>query len=140
MSSPAEPRAARTYIPGRRGTLTAAIRPRAPLTGWSSTAGSNSAKSATSTGGPPTSPLTILDHDTAELTAHYAWLHDTTVREHWEKPRNVNISEQDIELDPDGLLAEAAWSKQRLSAPPRPCRTATAGCPSSSPARTQMPA
>ncbi|MFD3734717.1 tyrosine-type recombinase/integrase [Streptomyces sp. NPDC058632] len=82
----------------------------------------------------------ILDHDTAEMTAHYARLHDTTVREHREKPRKVNISGQAIELDPDGRLAEAAWSKQRLSGPPRPCRTATEGSPSSSPARTQMPA
>jgi integrase len=57
----------------------------------------------------------ILDHDSAEMTAHYARLHDTTVREHWEKARKVNISGQAITLDPDGPLAEAAWSKQRLS-------------------------
>ncbi|MFJ8390891.1 tyrosine-type recombinase/integrase [Streptomyces sp. NPDC094438] len=57
----------------------------------------------------------ILDHDSAEMTAHYARLHDTTVREHWEKARKVNISGQAVELDPDGPLAEAAWSKQRLS-------------------------
>jgi hypothetical protein len=74
------------------------------------------------------------------MTATYARLHDTTVREHWEKPRKVDISGQAIEFDPDGPLAEAAWSNQRLSAPPRPCRTATAGCPSSSPARTHQPA
>jgi hypothetical protein len=57
----------------------------------------------------------ILDHDSAEMTAHYARLHDTTVRKHWEKARKVNISGQAVTLDPDGPLAEAAWSKQRLS-------------------------
>lgn len=57
----------------------------------------------------------ILDHDSAQMTAHYARLHDTTVREHWEKARKVNISGQAVNLDPDGPLAEAAWSKQRLS-------------------------
>ncbi|WP_372412278.1 tyrosine-type recombinase/integrase [Streptomyces luteireticuli] len=34
----------------------------------------------------------ILDHDSHEMTAHYARLHDTTVRRHWEKARKVNIS------------------------------------------------
>lgn len=57
----------------------------------------------------------ILDHDSPQMTAHYARLHDTTVREHWEKARKVNISGTPVELDPDGPLAEAAWAKQRLA-------------------------
>jgi integrase len=56
----------------------------------------------------------ILDHDSAEMTAHYARLHDTTVRRHWEKARKVNITGQKVTLDPEGPLAEAAWAKQRL--------------------------
>ena len=32
----------------------------------------------------------ILDHDSAEMTAHYARLSDTTVRRHWESARKVN--------------------------------------------------
>ena len=32
----------------------------------------------------------ILDHDSAEMTAHYARLTDTTVRRHWEAARKVN--------------------------------------------------
>jgi len=56
----------------------------------------------------------ILDHDSPQMTAHYARLHDTTVRQHWEKARKVNISGDPVELDPDGPLAEAAWAKQRL--------------------------
>lgn len=56
----------------------------------------------------------ILDHDSPEMTAHYARLHDTTVRRHWERARKVNASGETVTLDPDGPLAEAAWAKQRL--------------------------
>jgi integrase len=56
----------------------------------------------------------LLDHDSAEMTAHYARLHDTTVRRHWEAARKFDINGQHVTLDPDGPLAEAAWAKQRL--------------------------
>jgi len=55
----------------------------------------------------------ILD-DSAEMTAHYARLHDTTVRRHWERARKVAITVQPVTLDPAGPLADAAWAKQRL--------------------------
>jgi integrase len=57
----------------------------------------------------------ILDHDSAEMTAHYARLHDTTVRRHWEAARKVNVQGETVTLDPDPALAQAAWAKQRLS-------------------------
>jgi integrase len=57
----------------------------------------------------------ILDHDSHAMTAHYARLHDTTVRRHWEQARKVNISGDTVTLDPNGPVAEAAWAKQRLS-------------------------
>lgn len=56
----------------------------------------------------------ILDHDSHQMTAHYARLSDTSIRRHWEAARKVNASGVDVALDPDGPLAEAAWSKQRL--------------------------
>jgi hypothetical protein len=56
----------------------------------------------------------ILDHDSHEMTAHYARMHDTTVRRHWEKARKVDINGERVVLDPDGPLAEAAWAKQRV--------------------------
>jgi integrase len=56
----------------------------------------------------------ILDHDSPQMTAHYARLHDTTVRRHWEAARKVDITGQSVVVDPDGPLAEAAWAKQRL--------------------------
>lgn len=57
----------------------------------------------------------ILDHDSAEMTAHYARLSDKTVREHWERARKVNAQGQPVQVSPEGPLGEAAWAKQRLS-------------------------
>jgi len=57
----------------------------------------------------------ILDHETAEMVAHYARLTDTTVRRQWEAARKVNARGQTVSLDPAGPLAEAAWAKQHLS-------------------------
>jgi integrase len=56
----------------------------------------------------------ILDHDSPEMTAHYARLSDKTVRRHWEAGRKVNHRGETVTLDPDGPLAEAAWAKHRL--------------------------
>ena len=56
----------------------------------------------------------ILDHDSAQMTGHYARLHDSTVRRHWEAARKVDITGRTVSLDPDGPLAEAAWASQRL--------------------------
>jgi len=57
----------------------------------------------------------LLDHDSAEMTAHYARLHDTTVRRHWEAARKVDITGQAVSIDHDPPLSEAAWAKQRLN-------------------------
>jgi len=56
----------------------------------------------------------ILDHDSAQMTGHYARLHDTTVRRQWEAARKVDIHGSTIIFDPSGPIAEAAWAKQRL--------------------------
>jgi integrase len=57
----------------------------------------------------------ILDHETPEMTAHYARLTDATVRRHWEAARKVNTRGETVRIDPAGPLAEAAWAKQQLS-------------------------
>jgi integrase len=57
----------------------------------------------------------ILDHESPEMTAHYARLSDTTVRRHWEAARKVNARGETVSLDPAGPLAEAVWAKQQLS-------------------------
>jgi integrase len=56
----------------------------------------------------------ILDHDSPLMTAHYARLHDTTIRRHWEAARKIDIAGNAVVVDPDGPIAEAAWAKQRL--------------------------
>jgi hypothetical protein len=48
------------------------------------------------------------------MTAHYARLHDSTVRRHWEAARKIDITGDVVVVDPAGPLAEAAWAKQRL--------------------------
>lgn len=56
----------------------------------------------------------LLDHTSGEMTAHYARLHDSTVRRHWENARKVDSAGHTVTIDPDGPLAEANWAKQRL--------------------------
>jgi integrase len=56
----------------------------------------------------------ILDHESPQMTAHYARLNDTTVRRHWEQARKVNIQGDEIVVDPAGPLGDASWAKQRL--------------------------
>jgi integrase len=58
----------------------------------------------------------ILDHDSAEMTAHYARLSDKTVRRHWEAARKVNNQGETVHLQPDRLLDDAAWARHRLDA------------------------
>lgn len=48
------------------------------------------------------------------LTVHYARLHDTTEREHWERARKVNASGAAVTFGADGCPADAAWASQRL--------------------------
>jgi integrase len=57
----------------------------------------------------------ILDHDSPQMTAHYARLSDRTVRDHWERARKVNAAGQPVHLRADGPLGDAAWAKQQLS-------------------------
>ena len=57
----------------------------------------------------------ILDHDSPQMTAHYARLSDRTVRDHWERARKVNAAGQPVHLRANGPLGDAAWAKQQLS-------------------------
>jgi site-specific recombinase XerD len=56
----------------------------------------------------------LLDHDSHQMTAHYARLHDQTIRQHWQRARKVNSKGQQVTLDPTGPLAEASWMQHRL--------------------------
>lgn len=57
----------------------------------------------------------ILDHDSPQMTAHYARLHDDTVRRHWDAARKVDITGAVITDDAVGPLADAAWAGHRIA-------------------------
>ena len=57
----------------------------------------------------------ILDHDSPQMTAHYARLHEATIRRHWQAAHAVDATGRDVvHLDPDGPLAEAVWARHHL--------------------------
>jgi integrase len=55
----------------------------------------------------------LLDHESTEMTAHYARITDQTVRRRWEQATKVNIKGERVSLGPDGPLAQAQWAKTR---------------------------
>jgi integrase len=55
----------------------------------------------------------LLDHESTQMTAHYARITDQTVRRRWEQATKININGERVELDPDGPLAQAQWAKTR---------------------------
>ncbi|MGI9008001.1 MAG: tyrosine-type recombinase/integrase [Streptosporangiaceae bacterium] len=55
----------------------------------------------------------LLDHESTQMTAHYAKITDQTVRRRWEEATKVNINGERVTLDPDGPLAQAQWAKTR---------------------------
>jgi hypothetical protein len=55
----------------------------------------------------------LLDHDSTEMTAHYARITDQTVRRRWEQATKVNIKGEHVTLDAQGPLAQAQWAKTR---------------------------
>jgi site-specific recombinase XerD len=55
----------------------------------------------------------LLDHESTQMTAHYAKITDQTVRRRWEQATKVNIKGERVTIDPDGPLAQAQWAKTR---------------------------
>src|SRR4029453_6016746 len=65
----------------------------------------------------------LLDHTSHTMTARYARLADTTIRQHWERAQKINIRGEPIDTTTAGPLADAAWMKKTLSrakTPPHP--------------------
>jgi hypothetical protein len=56
----------------------------------------------------------LLDHDSHQMTAHYARISDQTVRRRWEQARKVNLHGQQVSIDPASPLADATWAKHRV--------------------------
>jgi integrase len=59
----------------------------------------------------------LLGHASPEMTAHYAHIHDTTVRDAFTRyqQQRVNTAGQLLPFDPDGPTATAEWVKHNLS-------------------------
>lgn len=55
----------------------------------------------------------LLDHQSTQMTAHYARITDQTVRRRWEAATKVNIKGERVAIDPEGPLAQAQWAKTR---------------------------
>ena len=55
----------------------------------------------------------LLDHQSTQMTAHYARLTDQSVRRRWEAATKVNVKGERVSIDPDGPLAQAQWAKTR---------------------------
>jgi integrase len=57
----------------------------------------------------------LLDHTSHAMTARYARLADTTIRDQWERAQKVNIHGEPVDLAGDGPLGDAAWIKHNLA-------------------------
>jgi integrase len=55
----------------------------------------------------------LLNHDSHEMTAHYARITDQTVRRRWEQATKINIRGERVSIAPEGPLAQAQWAKTR---------------------------
>ena len=56
----------------------------------------------------------LLDHTSHTMTAVYARLADTTIRQQWERAQKINIRGEPVDTS-DGPLADAEWMKQHLA-------------------------
>ena len=59
----------------------------------------------------------LLGHASPHMTAHYARVHDTTIREAFDnyQSQRVNIAGQPLGYDPNAPTAAAEWVKHNLS-------------------------
>jgi len=59
----------------------------------------------------------LLGHASPEMTAHYAYIHDHTVRDAFDRyqQQRVNTDGEFLPFDPDGPTATAEWVKHNLS-------------------------
>ena len=55
----------------------------------------------------------LLDHQSTQMTQHYARITDQTVRRRWEQAVKVDINGERVAIEPDGPLAQAQWAKTR---------------------------
>jgi integrase len=56
----------------------------------------------------------LLDHESHQMTSHYARLSDRTIRDQWERARKVNVSGDELATE-SGPLAEAVWMNNNVT-------------------------
>jgi hypothetical protein len=82
----------------------------------------------------------MLDHDSAEMTARYARIHDQTLRREWERyQERINIAGEIIHLDPAGPLSDAAWTNEDLARAKQTLPNGYCGLPLQQTCRTPTP-
>ena len=57
----------------------------------------------------------LLDHTSHTMTAVYARLADTTIREQWERAQKINIGGEPVDTSGEGALADAEWMKHNIA-------------------------
>ncbi|WP_157997686.1 tyrosine-type recombinase/integrase [Mycobacteroides stephanolepidis] len=81
----------------------------------------------------------LLDHESPEMTAHYARLCDDKLREAWLKARKINSEGQEVELDEDHPLAGAEWTRAGLDKAKTTLPNGYCGMPAHSPCEHANP-
>ena len=59
----------------------------------------------------------LLDHESTQMTAHYAKITDRTVRRRWEQATKVNINGERVTIDPSGPHNRRAAGRPRPDSP-----------------------
>ncbi len=75
----------------------------------------------------------LLDHTSPEMTAHYARLHDRTVRQAWAKARLLDIHGNPAHDAGDAMLADATWTRHSVEKVKQTLPNGYCGMPQQSP-------
>jgi integrase len=81
----------------------------------------------------------LMDHTSADMTAHYARLNDKTVRDAWAKAQLIDAHGNPVKLDDDHPLADAAWARRGLDRAKQTLPNGYCGMPLNSPCEHANP-
>ena len=81
----------------------------------------------------------LLDHTSPDMTAHYARLHDDTVRTAWAKARKINAHGDEVILPDDHPLSEVSWLRAGLDRARQTLPNGYCGMPAHSPCEHAKP-
>ncbi len=81
----------------------------------------------------------LLDHASPEMTAHYARLHDDTLRRAWERARKIDAEGTVVDLPDDHPLSGAAWARVGLDRAKQTLPNGYCGMPAQSPCEHANP-